>query len=170
MTGALISKRAVLAGATTLTLSACSGGSKFRRYSGPQVTRIVLFKERRKMYLMHHNEVLKDYDFDLGFAPVGDKKIEGDGKTPEGSYRIDRRNPRSSFHLSLGIDYPNARDRAEAAALGEPPGGDIFIHGQRRPGDPKGPDWTAGCIAVKNREMEVIYSMIDVGTRIDILA
>ena len=64
--------------------------------------------------------------FDLGFAPIGDKFYEGDGRTPEGTYFIDRRNPNSKFHLSIGISYPNARDRAEAAALGKPPGGDIF--------------------------------------------
>ena len=68
--------------------------------------------------------MLKQYRFDLGFAPVGDKKIEGDGKTPEGLYTINRRNPNSSFHLSLGISYPDANDVAEAKALGEKPGGE----------------------------------------------
>ena len=85
------------------------------------------------MYLFHHDKVLKDYEIDLGFSPIGDKYYEGDGKTPEGTYIIDRRNPTSKFHLSIGISYPNAQDRAEAAALGKPPGGDIFIHGNSSP-------------------------------------
>ena len=120
------------------------------------------------MYLMHGNKVLKSYDIDLGFTPDGHKEIEGDGRTPEGRYFIDRRNPDSLFHLSLGISYPNNADRAHAASLGKQPGGDIFIHGARRPMDPRGADWTAGCISVSNREMERIYSMVQRGTVIDI--
>lgn len=163
----MISRRYLLTGAACVTLSACS--SKFKSYDGPEVTRIVVYKERRKMYLLHHAEVLKDYPIDLGFAPTGPKRIEGDGKTPEGRYFIDRRNPNSTFHLSLGISYPNAADVARAKALGEPPGGDIFIHGQRLPTSPKGDDWTLGCISVKNRQMEDIYAMVEDGTVIDIL-
>ena len=144
-------------------LSACS--SKFRSYSGPEVTRIVVFKEDRKMYLMHESSVLRSYDFELGFAPVGHKVVEGDGKTPEGAYRIDRKNPKSSFHLSIGISYPNAADVAAAKALGQSPGGDIFIHGTPNPFR-RQDDWTWGCIAVTNREMEEIYAMVNVGTSI----
>lgn len=145
------------------TLSGCS--NKFRTYDGPEVTRIVVLKEKRMMYLMHNEDVLESYEFELGFAPTGDKTIEGDGKTPEGAYRIDRKNPNSRFHLSIGMDYPRAKDRAEAAALGKSPGGDIFIHGtpKRNRGQD---DWTWGCIAVSNREMEEIYSMVNVGTTI----
>ncbi|MEL7211220.1 MAG: L,D-transpeptidase family protein [Pseudomonadota bacterium] len=154
--------------AVLVTLSACSP-SKFKTYNGPEVTRIFVYKERREMFLMHHDQILKKYDFDLGFAPEGDKKIEGDGKTPEGNYTIDRRNPNSRFHLSIGIDYPNAEDRLEAFLLGEKPGGDIFIHG--RGPDIKNPksDWTWGCIAVTDREMEDIYAMVPNGTPITIL-
>ena len=112
--------------------SACT--SKFKSYDGPEVTSVLVFKDSRKMYLMHDDKVLKRYDFELGFAPTGDKQIEGDGKTPEGAYLIDRRNPNSAFHLSIGISYPNKADLAEAKALGESPGGDIFIHGGRRSG------------------------------------
>ncbi len=152
-----------------LTLAACS--SKFQSYDGPEVTRVIVLKEKRKMYLVHGKTVLRSYDFDLGFAPVGDKKVEGDGRTPEGRYFIDRRNPNSSFHLSLGINYPNARDRAEAAALGLPPGGDIFFHGQPNlnPFKERGPDWTAGCIAITNKEMQEMYAMVKNGTVVDIL-
>lgn len=150
----------------TLAIAGCS--SKFRSYDGPKVTSIVVNKGARKMYLMHHDQVLEQYRIDLGFAPVGDKKIEGDGKTPEGTYIIDRRNPNSRFHLSLGISYPNAEDIAEAKALGKSPGGDIFIHGQPNEERAKGRDWTAGCIAVTNREMEQIYAMVEIGTPITI--
>jgi murein L,D-transpeptidase YafK len=159
----MISRRIFLAGAAMAALSACS--SKFRSYDGPRVTSIVVYKERRKLYLLHENQVLREFDFELGFAPVGHKKVEGDGRTPEGAYVIDRKNPNSSFHLSVGISYPNEADRAAAAALGLSPGGDIFIHGTPRlnRGDD---DWTAGCIAVTNREIEDIYAMVDVGTPI----
>lgn len=161
-------------GAAALT-AGCSG-SKFKSYFGPEVTSIVLNKGARRMYLLHEQEILKEYKFGLGFAPDGDKKIRGDGKTPEGTYYIDRRNPNSDFHLSLGISYPNKQDIAEAKAMGKEPGGDIFIHGQpnlfadRRKARKRGPDWTAGCIAVKNREIEEIYSMVQVGTVITLRA
>lgn len=149
-----------------ISLGACT--SKFKTYDGPEVTRILVYKEQRVMYLLHENKVLEQYPVDLGFAPAGDKEVEGDGKTPEGDYTIDRRNPDSSFHLSLGISYPNEADIAEARTLGEKPGGDIFIHGARRLGDPKGDDWTAGCISVTNRQIEKIYAMVKDETVISI--
>lgn len=158
----------MMGGAAAVTLGACSSHSKFRRYSGPDVTYIVVNKDARRMYLLHDDKVLKDYDIDLGFAPIGDKFFEGDGRTPEGHYIIDRRNPNSQFHLSLGISYPNARDRAEAAMLGKPPGGDIFIHGESSPFKRRRSDWTWGCIAVPNREMEDVYAMVRNGTPIQI--
>jgi murein L,D-transpeptidase YafK len=158
---------ALLALAVCFGLASC-GASKFKRYNGPEVTRIVVMKSLRKMYLMHDQEVLKGYDIDLGFAPEGRKQFEGDGKTPEGSYIIDRRNPNSEFHLSLGISYPAPEDVEVARAAGKPPGGDIFIHGGRRPIDPKRKDWTWGCISVPDREIEQIYAMVRDGTRIDI--
>lgn len=150
--------------AASLSLGGCS---KFASYNGPEVTRIVVLKSARQMYLMHNDQVLESYDFELGFAPAGDKQIEGDGRTPEGNYYIDRRNPNSAYFLSLGISYPNEEDRAEAAALGESPGGDIFIHGTTRPFRGED-DWTWGCIAVTNAEMREIYAMVQTGTLIDI--
>ncbi len=146
-----------------LALSGCA--SKFKSYEGPEVTRVLVFKQDRRMYLMHHDAVLKAYEIDLGFAPTGDKKISGDGRTPEGSYTIDRRNPESSYHLSVGINYPNEVDRAEAMALGFAPGGDIFIHGEPRKFSRK-KDWTAGCIAISNKEIEDVYAMVRDGTPI----
>lgn len=159
-----------LGAVSALAVSGCSTGSKFRSYNGPEVTSIVVNKEPRRMYLLNQTSVLKAYDFDLGFAPVGDKQVLGDGKTPEGTYIIDRRNPRSKFHLSLGISYPNAADIAEASRLGVDPGGDIFIHGQPNAFKADGDDWTWGCIAVKNPEMEEIYAMVRTGTPISIRA
>ena len=162
----LITRRAAVAGAAALAVSGCASGRQ--AYDGPEVTRIAVFKARRQMYLLNHRSALEGYDIDLGFEPIGDKKIEGDGKTPEGHYRIDRRNPNSRFHLSLGIDYPRAHDVAEAKALGQSPGGDIFIHGRGNPVTNLGRDWTWGCIAVTNDEMEDIYWMVRTGTLVSI--
>ncbi|WP_225027923.1 L,D-transpeptidase family protein [Xinfangfangia pollutisoli] len=147
-------------------LSACN--SKFRSYHGPEVTQIQVHKADRKMYLLHNDKVLKDFDIALGFAPVGHKQFEGDGKTPEGVYYINYKNPNSSYHLSLKVSYPNETDRAYASSMGKSPGGDIMIHG--------GPtkkiyqkDWTAGCISITDKQMEVVYSMVKPGTPIYIL-
>ena len=148
-----------------LTLAACSNTSKFRSYYGPPVTSIQVFKGKRKLYLLNGNQALKTYDFELGFAPRGDKAFEGDGRTPEGAYIIDRRNPNSRFHLSLGISYPNAQDIAYARAHGRDPGGEIFIHGTPNPFSLED-DWTWGCIAVTNDEMEEMYAMVQNGTPI----
>ena len=161
-----MNRRSLILGGTALVaLGACSS-SKFKRYSGPEVTYVVVNKEDRRMFLMHHDKVLKDYKIRLGFAPVGHKEIEGDGRTPEGLYRIDRRNPNSRFYLSLGISYPNEQDVAHARALGKSPGGEIFIHGQQNPFKRDKDDWTWGCISVKNKQMEDIYAMVSDGTPI----
>ncbi|WP_166417722.1 L,D-transpeptidase family protein [Cochlodiniinecator piscidefendens] len=151
-----------------LLLGACGSGR--RQYGGPEVTRISIDKSARRLVLFNNRRVLRRYNVALGFAPAGDKQVQGDGRTPEGEYHIDRRNPESMFHLSLGISYPNEQDRAEAAALGQPPGGDIFIHGASRPFGRRSGDWTAGCIAVTNEEMEEIYTMVETGTPISIKA
>ncbi|KNG93678.1 L,D-transpeptidase family protein [Pseudaestuariivita atlantica] len=165
-------RRIFLLGAVSTFLSACA--SKFQRYTGPEVTRILVYKDTRRMYLLSGSETLRSYDVQLGFTARGHKQFEGDGKTPEGDYLIDRRNPKSAFHLSLGISYPNAEDRAYAASQGKSPGGDIFIHGRPnarvdwRRAKKRGEDWTAGCISVKNREIEEIYAMVKNGTVISI--
>lgn len=159
--------RILLLLALAIGLAAC-GGSKFRTYNGPPVTFIVVDKSDRKMWLLSGNDVLKTYNIELGGNPVGHKQFEGDRKTPEGTYYIDRRNPNSNFHLSLGISYPNEADRAFAAAQGRSPGGDIFIHGRGDKPGSRRPDWTAGCIAVRDREIEEIYAMVKIGTPIHI--
>lgn len=151
----------------SLALAGCGRTPVVKKYDGPDVTRILVFKESRRMYLMHDKSVLRAFNFELGFAPIGAKSAEGDGRTPEGEYIIDRRNPNSDFHLSLGISYPNARDIEVARRTGVAPGGDIFIHGTPRLFR-KDDDWTWGCIAVTNDEIEDIYSMVPNGTPISI--
>jgi murein L,D-transpeptidase YafK len=159
--------RVVLILVLTLGLAAC-GNSKFRRYNGPEVTQIQVHKSDRMMYLLHHDRVLAYYDIGLGFEPVGHKQFEGDGKTPEGAYFISYKNPESDYHLSLKISYPNEADIAFALSEDKSPGGDIVIHGGPRDRTNKR-DWTWGCVAVTDKEMEVIYSMVKVGTPIYIL-
>ena len=163
----MMNRRTFTSVAALFALTACS--NKFRVYTGPPVTSVVVQKGRRQMFLVNGNQVLESYDFELGFAPTGHKQVEGDGKTPEGAYFIDRKNPNSSFYLSIGISYPNEVDRAKARAMGESPGGDIFIHGTPKRFR-RDPDWTGGCIAVKDREMEDIYAMVNVGTPIFLYA
>ena len=130
------------------------------------VTSIVIKKSARRMYIFENQRLIKSYRIGLGSSPKGDKKVEGDGKTPEGLYYIDRKNPKSQYFLSLGISYPNNNDIAEAEALGKSPGGDIFIHGQDKKTHFFKPDWTAGCISLRNKEMSEIYQIVRVGTPI----
>jgi len=152
--------------ALAVGLTACS---KFKTYNGPEVTQVVVIKSSRKMYLLNGTTALASYEIDLGFSPQGHKEFEGDGRTPEGSYIIDRRNPNSEFHLSLGINYPNEDDIAHAKKMGKEPGGDIFIHGAPKLlRDRNKPDWTFGCISVTNKEIETIYAMVKDGTPIEI--
>ncbi|MEM8554424.1 MAG: L,D-transpeptidase family protein [Pseudomonadota bacterium] len=152
----------------TLALAGCSGGGQWVVPDGHQVTQLYVSKSDRKLYLLSGEETLKVYDIELGFEPEGHKTERGDGKTPEGLYFIDRRNPESDFHLSLGISYPNTVDRANAKSNGVHPGGDIFIHGQDPDGNDPG-DWTAGCIAVSNADMEEIFAAVQTWTPIYIV-
>lgn len=138
---------------------------------GQKADLIVVDKSDRTLILHKGGKILIRYDnIRFGDAPEGHKQFEGDERTPEGNYTIDARNPQSSYHLSLRISYPNAKDREEAARKGRSPGGDIFIHGQ--PNGRNGPkidsDWTDGCIAVGNREIEQIWDLVDDGTLIKI--
>jgi murein L,D-transpeptidase YafK len=130
-----------------------------------QANLIVVWKSKRKMSLFRNKSLIKTYNIRLGFSPIGHKKKEGDGKTPEGRYFISHHNPNSSYHLSLGINYPNKKDISEARKNSVDPGGDIFIHG-----GPKNllthlfKDWTGGCIAVHDHEIEEIYRLVPDGT------
>ena len=139
----------------------------------PDADRIVVHKKEHTMELMQGAEVIKTYKIALGGNPVGAKTRQGDHRTPEGMYVIDHRNPQSQFHRSLHISYPNAADRERARKLGISPGGDIFIHGL-----PNGygflgaahraRDWTDGCIAVTDQEIEEIWKLVENGTSIEI--
>ena len=138
---------------------------------GP-VDRIVIDKSDRTLILLRDGEAVRAYAVGLGFAPEGTKERQGDGRTPEGVFHIDRRNDASRFHLSLGLDYPRPADVARAEAGGYSPGGDIFIHGQP-PAVPAGfvlpGDWTAGCVAVSDRAMDEIWDVAPIGTIVEIV-
>ena len=136
-----------------------------------KVDRIVVLKGKRRMHLMYRGRVVRTYKIGLGFDPRGHKVKEGDGRTPEGVYRITFRNARSAFYLSLKISYPDRRDRARARRRGVDPGGEIFIHGQPNGAGGKAPiagDWTLGCIAVGQAEVREIWRSVRSGTTIEI--
>jgi murein L,D-transpeptidase YafK len=133
-----------------------------------RIDRVVVQKSRREMLLLSGESVVRNYRVALGRDPVGHKQQEGDGRTPEGRYTIDRRNPKSKYHLSLHISYPTPDDIDRARGLGVDPGGDIMIHGCKAGVDHPS-DWTHGCIAVTNSEMDEIWNLVADGTPIDIL-
>src|SRR5262245_44638634 len=139
----------------------------------PLADKVVVRKGERKLYLMSNGAPLRTYKIALGLRPEGHKEYEGDFRTPEGSYRLSRRNPNSEYFLSIQIDYPNDRDIKRARRLGQRPGGAIMIHGQ--PNVPRKPrdyysnvDWTEGCIAVSNSDMVEIWLMTPPDTPIEI--
>ncbi len=136
-----------------------------------QIDRILIEKEARRLTVFREGVALRTYPVALGFAPEGDKVRQGDGRTPEGKFRIDRRNAQSKFHLSLGINYPQQDDLIRASAGGYDPGGDIFIHGQPNAFFGKATlrhDWTAGCIAVSDAEIEELWRVTPIGTEVEI--
>jgi murein L,D-transpeptidase YafK len=128
---------------------------------------VIVNKARREMLLLRGESVLRTYRVALGPNPLGHKVQEGDGRTPEGRYAIDRRNPRSRYHLSLHISYPNEADIGRARELGVQPGGDIMIHGLKD-GQHRETDWTQGCIAVTDEEMDEIWALVTDGTVVEI--
>lgn len=136
-----------------------------------RISRIVVEKAARRMVVYDGAEVLRSYPVALGFSPTGDKRREGDGRTPEGVFRIDRKNAGSAFTLSLGLDYPQAEDRARAKAGGYDPGGDIMIHGQPNAvpdATQLRGDWTAGCIAVSNAAIREVFAAAEIGTLVEV--
>ena len=135
--------------------------------------RILIEKSSRRLTLISQGEVLKSYKIALGGNPIGAKERKGDNKTPEGTYVIDGRNRDSRFHLSLRISYPNERDKIRAKELGVSPGGDIMIHGIKNGFSSVGDahaevDWTKGCIAVTDQEIEEIDKLAPNGTIVEI--
>ena len=140
----------------------------------PLADKVLVEKGERKLHLLKNGIPFRTFDIALGLAPEGDKEMEGDQKTPEGTYLLDGRNPDSDYFLSIHISYPNSRDRARARANGVDPGGAIMIHGQ--PNIPTfsasyyaREDWTNGCIAVSNSDMIDIWLMTPDNVPIEIV-
>jgi murein L,D-transpeptidase YafK len=134
-----------------------------------RVDRVVVRKGQREMLLLAGESVVRSYRVALGRNPVGHKEREGDGRTPEGRYTIDWRNPESKYHLSLHVSYPNEADRERARAAGLDPGGDIMIHGLKA-GVEHPSDWAEGCIAVTDAEMDEIWELVGDGVGVEIVA
>lgn len=131
-----------------------------------RVDEILVDKSERRMTLLRDGRIVKSYLILLGDAPIGRKRQQGDERTPEGRYRITFRNDKSRFHLSLRVSYPNEADRRQARARGVDPGGDIMIHGGTPPGYSR--DWTDGCIALSDAQIEEVWRLVPVGTPITI--
>jgi len=141
----------------------------------PQVDHILVLKTKHKMMLMSGDQVVKAYSVALGAGGLAPKRRQGDNRTPEGVYRVDFRNPASHYHRALHVSYPDESDRESARKRGVSPGGDIMIHGL-------GPDfkwlgtehyrndWTAGCIAVTDEEIEEIWRLVPDGVMVEIRA
>lgn len=139
-----------------------------------QADAVRVIKSTRELHLLRNGETIRRYSVSLGSAPSGHKQQEGDERTPEGEYLIDWRNQNSVAHLSLHISYPNVDDKAAAAAANSNPGGYIMIHGLPNgwgflAGLHLGWDWTNGCIAVTNAQMQEIWSMVPNNTPIEIV-
>lgn len=144
-----------------------------RRPEPQEADKVVVVKGLRELRLLADGEVLRRYEVSLGREPKGDKLQEGDGRTPEGRYLLDFKNEDSAFYRSIRVSYPNAQDRREARAMGVDPGSNIMIHGLKPEFADVGKghlreDWTEGCIAVTNREIDEIWSLVPVGTPIEI--
>jgi len=156
-----------------LILALCAANWAADKSTAAKADRVVIVKSTRTLTLLNHGQVLKTYQVALGGDPVGAKTKAGDQKTPEGVYVIDSKNSHSRFHLALHISYPNAADRERARKLGVSPGGDVEIHGLESKYAWVGSlhrqtNWTAGCIAVTNPEIDEIWPLVPVGTPVEI--
>ena len=132
---------------------------------------VLVDKSDRTLSLFSGGQLLRTYrGLQLGGSPDGHKRFQGDQRTPEGRYTIDTRNPASAYHLSLRISYPSEADRSYAEARGRSPGGDIFIHGQPNwlPAGRLHGDWTDGCIALANSEIEELWELVPDGTAVQV--
>jgi murein L,D-transpeptidase YafK len=138
-----------------------------------QIDKLVVYKSKRELLAYSNEKLVKTYKISLGSNPIGDKEFEGDKKTPEGLYIINDKNPNSGYHKNLGVSYPNKDDIENAKRLGKPVGGDIKIHGLRNRTGIIGKfhrwtDWTLGCIAVTDEEIDELYNAVKIGTPIEI--
>ena len=164
---------------STILFTAFAGAALYYFYpesklpAGTTIDKLVVLKSERKLLAYSDGRLIKTYTIALGRNPEGDKECEGDKKTPEGSYTINGKNSNSAYHKNLGISYHNADDIRHARSLGKSPGGDIKIHGLRN-----GTgfiykfhrlfDWTLGCMAVTDAEMDELYGAVPIGTPIEI--
>jgi murein L,D-transpeptidase YafK len=142
--------------------------------AGVRADKVLVEKRARRLSLISGGRIIKSYRVALGRSPVAQKEREGDKRTPEGVYTIDRHNDRSGFYKALHVSYPSAEQRAKAANLGIDPGGDIMIHGLRNRFGWIGSahrirDWTAGCIAVTNPEIDEVFDAVPDGTVVEIV-
>jgi murein L,D-transpeptidase YafK len=149
------------------------GGISFASTSPVRADRILIEKAAHRLTLFKDGVGIKTYKVALGRHPVGPKEKQGDKRTPEGLYTIDARKDDSSYHRALHVAYPNDEDKARAAKLGVDPGGDIMIHGIRNGLGWLGPlhrtiDWTAGCIAVTDAQIDEIIKAVPIGTPVEI--
>jgi murein L,D-transpeptidase YafK len=138
---------------------------------GISIDKLVVNKAKRQLIAYANGRIVATYTVALGKCPTGKKQVEGDHKTPEGSYTIYAKNPNSAYHKNLGISYPNADDIAAAKQVSQPTGEDIKIHGMNNTRPFLGRlhkivDWTNGCIALTNEEMDALYAHTPVGTPI----
>ncbi len=148
-------------------------GSLSESRSFSRIDRILVEKNKRVMSVFYKGKFLKSYKIALGGNPVGHKVQEGDQKTPEGTYHISAKYPKSQFYLALQISYPNTRDSENARKKGVSPGGQIMIHGLGKTFGWLGKlhvksDWTLGCVAVTNEQIKEIYDACPVGTKVDV--
>jgi murein L,D-transpeptidase YafK len=140
---------------------------------GVTIDRILVYKSRHELQAFSNSKLIVTYKIAIGKNAIGAKEYQGDLKTPEGMYTINDRNPNSGYHKNLGISYPNKQDVFRAKTLGRPTGGDIKIHGLRNGGGHVGKfhrwtDWTNGCIALDNAEMDELYDHVALGAPIEI--
>jgi murein L,D-transpeptidase YafK len=161
------------AGILLVTWMSIGVASQLAAQATARVDRIVIEKKKRTLTLMDGARILKTYKVALGGQPVGAKDRLGDHKTPEGIYSVDAKNPNSQFYKALHISYPNQADRVNARKLGVNPGGDVEIHGLGAKWGWIGAkhrltDWTDGCIALTNEEIDEIYPLIKVGAPVEI--
>ncbi len=156
-----------------LMLPQTMAGSAVAHAAARAVDRILIVKQERRLYLLRGEEVVDSFRIALGWQPRGPKRYEGDGRTPEGRYFIDEFLPDSDFYRAIKISYPGPEDIARARAAGRDPGGRIMIHGL----DPALAgwekdhwlfNWTNGCIAVTNEEMDVLWRTVRLGTPVEI--
>ncbi len=154
-----------------LVVAAIPARAQLPSFAHQPVDLVVVYKEARLLQLRKSGQIVRSFDIALGVEPEGHKLYEGDGRTPEGVYTLDWRNPDSQFYRSIHISYPREDDREAALRRGQSPGGMIMIHGMpngRRAVDMGHPlsDWTNGCLAVTNDEMDEIWSLVEDGTTI----